>query len=239
MTLMRMLRRMAKKSTALIVTLVATWVASCSGSGATLDGDAASDASTADVVVDATTSDAATDSPVLQDATFDAPNVPDAKPDAPNFPDAKPDALIAPDASKVCEAVGDYELESYFCDTLDITAGWKATISSTTAKVTSTANGTCAVKMTYQAAACTESENVEFGLGTAVVLSFKGIDSCQPASCKFGLTDDACVIGDRKVDKTGNVTLTIGGINRLKIESDLGDNVCVGPAKNIITLRQK
>ena len=204
---------MMRRSTRLIVAAAAILAASCSSSPASPD--AASDAS---VVSDVGTS---------PDATSDASVASDASPDA------------SPDTAQACEASGNWELDSYFCDTQDITAAFQSVIPTMNAVISTSASGNCVVALTYTAPACTESERIEFKIASSTTLSFKGIDACQPASCKFSTNDAPCVVGDRKVERTGSVTLMIGGINRIKIESDLSDNLCPGPAKNIITLRQK
>ena len=166
--------------------------------------------------------DAATDSTPVDSATIDTGTIEGGVGDAGR-----------------CGVTGTYDLETYFCGTVDITASWKAVIPTETITITDAVTGGCRADFKYSSSTCSETEAVEFSAALGqVTASYKGIDSCMPTSCTFAPGDAPCVIGDRKGDRAVTITSVQGGLNRLVIETD-DPGICRTAGKPRITLVQR
>jgi hypothetical protein len=104
-----------------------------------------------------------------------------------------------------CPMSGAWALTSMSCGSTDITAPWKARVTSSVVTYTSGANGGCHGVMVNTGPNCQETVEYDANLsGETETGNGTGITACNPSACKFDPNDAACVVGDG----TGTYTRT-------------------------------
>jgi hypothetical protein len=138
-----------------------------------------------------------------------------------------------------CPFTGEYSLFSIACDDLDVTAGFKETVTSTTVSITQSDGGGCAISAMNMNDVCMETEDILAEQGPDNwFFDYKGVTSCMPSGCSFNQDDAPCVVGDRKGQATGSIEWT--GNGKLKVTaSEPAGHFCtdIGKAPTIMVLQ--
>jgi hypothetical protein len=123
-----------------------------------------------------------------------------------------------------CPMSGTWALTSMSCGSTDITAPWKARVTSSVVIFTSGANGGCHGVLVNTGPNCQETAEYDASLsGQTETDNNTGITVCNPSSCKFDPNDAACVVGDRA--GTSTETTVISG-NTMTITSGDTQGLC-------------
>jgi len=104
-----------------------------------------------------------------------------------------------------CALTGTWTLTSIRCGTTDVTADFKARVTSSVVTASKGANGACRGVLVNTGSTCQETEEYEYSLsGNTNTVTTRGITACNPVGCKFDPNDAACVVGDRAGTYTEN-----------------------------------
>jgi hypothetical protein len=96
-----------------------------------------------------------------------------------------------------CPMSGTWALTSMSCGSTDITAPWKARVTSSVVIFTSGANGGCHGVLVNTGPNCQETAEYDASLsGETEAGNATGITACNPSGCKFDPNDAPCVVGD-------------------------------------------
>jgi hypothetical protein len=118
-----------------------------------------------------------------------------------------------------CPMNGTWALTSMSCGSTDITAPWKARVTSSVVTYTSGANGACHGVLVNTGPTCQETSEYDASLsGETETDNNAGITVCNPSGCKFDPSDAACVVGDRA--GTSTETTVISGSTMTVTNSD-------------------
>jgi hypothetical protein len=96
-----------------------------------------------------------------------------------------------------CPLTGTWTITGLACGAMDITTQYFNTMTSGTMTVTDLAGGGCAWTIVNVSDACTQSESYETTdpIPGTIALTSHGIQSCDPAGCKFTDNGEACELG--------------------------------------------
>jgi hypothetical protein len=118
-----------------------------------------------------------------------------------------------------CPMSGTWALTSMSCGSTDITAPWKARVTSSVVTFTSGANGGCHGVLVNTGPNCQETAEYDASLsGETETDNNAGITVCNPSGCKFDPSDAPCVVGDRA--GTSTETTVISGSTMTITSSD-------------------
>jgi len=124
-----------------------------------------------------------------------------------------------------CPMNGTWALTSMSCGSTDITAPWKARVTSSVVTYTSGANGACHGVLVNTGPTCQETSEYDASLsGETETDNNTGITVCNPSACQFDPNDAACVVGDGA--GTSTETTVISG-STMTITSNDAQGFCV------------
>jgi hypothetical protein len=124
-----------------------------------------------------------------------------------------------------CPMSGTWALTSMSCGSTDITADWKARVTSSVVTFTSGANGGCHGVLVNTGPNCQETAEYDASLsGETETDNNTGITVCNPSACQFDPNDAACVVGDGA--GTSTETTVISG-STMTITSNDAQGFCV------------
>ncbi|HJX53664.1 MAG TPA: hypothetical protein VJ801_12935 [Polyangia bacterium] len=108
-----------------------------------------------------------------------------------------------------CTMSGTWSLISMSCGSTDITAAWKARVTSSVVTLTGGANGECHGVLVNTGPNCQETDEYDASLsGETETDSAAGITVCNPSGCQFDPNDAPCVVGDRAGTSTETTVIS-------------------------------
>jgi hypothetical protein len=132
---------------------------------------------------------------------------------------------------------GTWALTFMSCAGTDITATWKARVSSSVVTLTGGENGGCHGVLVNTGPNCQETSEYNASLsGETETDNATGITVCNPSGCQFDPNDTPCVVGDRA--GTSTLTTVISGSNMTATRND-AQTVCGASGQPYVTVWAK